>query len=122
MPTMNEVLERVQRIRPNAIEEKDRARWLVTLDGRAFEEVIGLDKPDKSPVKAWPDDGAKELLIGNPYDSVYDLYLTAMICFALGEYKDYNNIAEQFERTFQDFKTWWRKHHVPKNTAQIRGV
>ena len=122
MPTMNEVLERVQRIRPNAIEEKDRARWLVTLDGRVFEEVISLDEPDKTPVKAWPDDGDKELLIGNPYDGIYDLYLTAMICFTLGEYGDYNNVLDQFDRTFNEFRAWWRRNHVPPRSKLILGV
>ena len=95
------------------------ARWLLTLDGRVYEEVTKADKPDKLPVKAWPDDGDKPLLAESPYDSIYDLYLTAMICFALGEYNDYNNIAEQFERTFQAFRAWWRRGHVPKTRSHI---
>lgn len=122
MPSINEVMERVKRTKPNAIEEKDQARWLLTLDGRVFEEVTKADEPDKLPVKAWPEDGDKPLLAESPYDSIYDLYLTAMICFALGEYNDYNNIAEQFERTFQDFRAWWRRNHVPQQPARIQGV
>ena len=122
MPSMNEVMERLRRTMPNTIEEKDQSRWLVALDGRVYEEVTKGDEPDRLPVKAWPEDGDKPLLVDSPYDNVYDLYLTAMICFALGEYNDYNNIAEQFERTFQDFRAWWRRHHVPQQTAQIRGV
>ena len=122
MPSMNEVMERVKRTKPNAIDEKDQARWLLTLDRRVYEEVTKADVPENLPVKSWPEDGDKPLLADTPYDSVCDLYLTAMICFALGEYNDYNNIAEQFERTFQDFRAWWRRHHVPEQTVQIRGV
>lgn len=122
MATINEVMDRVQRIKPNTIEDKDRARWLLTLEGRVFEEVTKADKPDKMPVKSWPEDGDKPLLADSPYDNIYDLYLTSIICFALGEYNDYNNIAEQFERTFNDFRAWWRRNHVPKQTARIQGV
>lgn len=122
MPSMNEVMERVKRTKPNTIEGKDQARWLLTLDGRVYEEVTKADDPEKLPVKSWPDDGDKPLLAESPYDSIYDMYLTAMICFALGEYNDYNNIVDQFEKTFRDFKAWWRRNHVPKQTARIQGV
>lgn len=118
MPSINEVIEQVKRTKPNAIDDKDQARWLLTLDGRVYEEVTKADEPDKLPAE----DVDKPLLAGSPYDSMYELYLTAMICFALGEYSDYNNIAEQFERTFQDFRAWWRRNHVPKQTARIQGV
>lgn len=122
MPSINEVIERVKRTKPNAIDEKDQARWLLSLDGRLYEEVTKADESDRLPVKAWPEDGDKPLLVESPYDSIYDLYLTSMICFALGEYSDYNNIADQFEKTFRDFKAWWRRNHVPKQTARIQGV
>lgn len=122
MATINEVMARVKRTKPNTIEEKDQARWLLTVDGRVYEEVTKADVPDVTPAKSWPEDGDRHLLAQSPYDSIYDLYLTAMICFALGEYSDYNNIAQQFELTFNDFRAWWRRHHVPKQTARIQGV
>lgn len=121
MATMNEVMERVKRTKPNAIDEKDQARWLLQLDGRVYNEVTGQDE-DVQPAKSWPDDGDKELLAQSPYDGIYDLYLTAMICFALGEYSDYNNAAELFDQEFQAFRAWWRRGHVPQNTVPIKGV
>lgn len=117
--TINEVMARVKRTKPSAIEEKDQSRWLVTLDGRVYEEVTKADEPGATPAKSWPEDGDKPLLAQSPYDSIYDLYLTAMICFALGEYSDYNNIAQQFERTFSDFRAWWRRGHTPKAGACV---
>ena len=122
MATINEVIARVKRVKPNAIEDKDQARWLLTLDGRVYEEVIKADLPGNVPAKVWPDDANKPLLADSPYDIIYDLYLTAMICFALGEFNDYNNIAEQFEQNFQSFRAWWRRGHTPKQTAWIQGV
>lgn len=122
MPSMNEVIERVRRIMPNAIDDKDLGRWLITLDGRIYEELIKADAPERKPVHAFPDDGDKPLLADGPYDNIYDLYLASMVYFSLGEYGDYNNVVEQFEKTLRDFKAWWRKNHVPKQNAGIRGV
>lgn len=120
--TINRVMERVARTLPNAVDERDQARWLLTLDGRVYEEVTKADAPDRLPCKAWPEDGDRELLAAGPYGAVYDLYLTAMLRFHLGEYSDYNNIAVQFEKTFQDFKAWWRRGHVPAAGPEIKGV
>ena len=122
MPTISEVIERVSRSKPNVIAEKDKARWLLTLDGRIYEEVTKADEPDKLPVKSWPEDGNKVLLVCSPYDGIYDLYLTAMICFTLGEYGDYNNVLDQFDRTFNEFRAWWRRNHVPPRSKLILGV
>ncbi|MBQ3557867.1 MAG: hypothetical protein IJA11_08760 [Oscillospiraceae bacterium] len=119
MPSINEVIERVKRTKPNTTEDKDQARWLITLDGRVYEEVTKVDAPDRPPVKEFPEDGDKPLLVDSPYDNVYDLYLQAMICFSLGEYNDYNNIVDQFEKTLRDFKAWWRRSHVPKTRSHI---
>ena len=51
MESINTVIERVRRTKPNAIEEKDQARWLLTLDGRVYEEVTRADEPDRLPCK-----------------------------------------------------------------------
>jgi len=119
MASINEVIERVKRSKPNTVEDKDQARWLLTLDGCVYEEVTKADAPDRPPVKVFPEDGDKPLLVDSPYDNVYDLYLQAMICFSLGEYNDYNNIVDQFEKTLRDFKAWWRRSHVPETRSHI---
>jgi len=40
MPTINEVLERVNRARPDALDDKTKAGWLIELDGKLYREVI----------------------------------------------------------------------------------
>ena len=122
MPTINEVIKRVKRTKPNVIDEKDQSLWLLALDGRIYEEVTKADEPETLPVKSWPDDGDKPLLAKTPYDGIYDLYLTAMIFFTLREYADYNNVMDQFERTFKDFRAWWRRNHVPPSSHIVLEV
>lgn len=40
MPSINEVIERVNRARPDAIDDETKAAWLLELDGQLFQEVI----------------------------------------------------------------------------------
>lgn len=40
MPSINEVIERVGRVRPDAYDDKTKAGWLIELDGKLLREVI----------------------------------------------------------------------------------
>lgn len=114
MPTINEVMERVDALRPNALEEQDKARWLLELDGRNYREVTAADSPEALPPQSWPEDGDKPLLVQAPYDSMYSLYLTAMVEFAQGEYGDYNNTCALFDQAQQEWRAQYRREHLPK--------
>ena len=56
MPTINEVIERVERIKPVVnIDDQDKARWLIELDGRIWREIV-----QKSEHEELPDEPPKE--------------------------------------------------------------
>ena len=59
MPTINEVIERVERIKPVVnIDDQDKARWLIELDGRILREIIQKsvhDTPPDMPPAEWPE-------------------------------------------------------------------
>ena len=40
MPTINEVIERNDKIKPNTYEEQTKADWLYRLDGRISKEIM----------------------------------------------------------------------------------
>ena len=117
MPTINEVLERVERIKPVAsIDDQDKARWLIELDGRIWNEVIMKsthDTPPEEPPREWPEDGDKQLLVSYPYDRLYDLYLIAMLEFAIREFGNYNNSMAAFNDALDKFACHHRNTHMP---------
>lgn len=121
MPTINEVIGRVDRMKPNAIEEKDKARWLLELDGRTYAELTCADAPEVLPPEKWPEDGDKALLVAPPYDNMYDLYLTAMLEFSMGEYSAYNNTAALFDTAQKEYRAKYRREHIPK-WSPVRNV
>lgn len=121
MTTINEVIERVGLVKPNAIDDKDKARLLLELDGRIYEEMIRADEPERERPREWPEDGDQPLLAPEPWDKVYDLYLTAMIEFYMREYSNYNNTVSLFNEAMGEYRAWYRRTHLPK-TRGYRNV
>lgn len=122
MATINEVIERVGRTKPNALDDRDKARWLIQLDGRLFAEMVSFDNPNAEVVKEYPDDGDKELLASGPYEDLYDYYLTAMVALAMRESADYGNNIELFNTRMTEFQSNWRRDHQPFRKKVLRGV
>lgn len=119
MPTIDEVIERVDRVRLNSYEDSVKAAWLLELDGRLFAE--GFAEGEKTPPKAYPEDGRLPLLVPFPYDNLYDLYLYAMMDFHNRELANYNNSAELFNAALDEFKKHFRRTHLPPS-APCRSI
>ena len=63
------------------------------------------------------DDGTDlqtELLITEPYDKAYLLWLEAQIDYYNGEYDKYNNAMDTFYEAFDGFKNYYNRTHMPK--------
>lgn len=107
MATLKEIIERVEKEKPDAFTNDVKAKWLAELEGK-----IALDCFQMSPLEAqtvrysWPTDEKKELLIRFPNEEVYALYLEAMIDFHNGEPDRYQNTMERFNQAFLGFKQW----------------
>lgn len=113
MATINEVLERVSRTKPSGMDDTDKARILVELDNRIYQEITAEDEPNRMPPKEWPEDEDEELIVRAPYDNLYDFYLTAMIEYWMREYGNYNNSAALFQEAYNEFRSRWRRDHTP---------
>lgn len=153
MPTINEVLERVNRARPDAIDDETKAAWLLELEGKLWREVYlrhkGMpgrmhagpvrvcpeceetdgvvydmahdwsrctacgwtDAPDYP--KKFPEDGDMALLVGAPYDRLYDLYVFAQADALNRETDNYNNSVTAFNAALDDFKKDYHREHPP---------
>lgn len=135
--TPNKVIELVDRLRPNSYSEEDKLRWINELEGivkrlvfqwdaEYIAEIEALYKSeeiteekykeliDKTKPYAYPDDMDRELLVGAPFDNVYQLYLEAMIDYYNKEYGNYNNSVMMFESRFSDYKKAYIREHTAK--------
>ena len=76
MATMNNVIDCVDRLKPNVYTDEDKYLWVSSVDGMISVEVLGNKEPIKYDI---PEDANKELLVPHPYDDIYQFYVSAMI-------------------------------------------
>lgn len=111
--TINQVIELVDSVKPNACTQEQKLRWVNELDGKVHEEVIktheGWDGEEFVPY----DDMEQTLLIPFPHDGLYASYITAQIDLVNGDISRYNNSITVFQAAYSDFAAWYNRTHMP---------
>lgn len=114
--TLGEAIAKADAMRPNAIDELDKVRWVLELESE-FAETYGARFPDEDDMH----DPDYELLVRFPRDNVYPLYLCAMIDNAQEETALYQNDMTIANQAVTDVKAWYRREHRAK-PIYIRGL
>ena len=120
MPTINEVIERVDKVKLNSYEDSAKAAWLIELDGKIFLEVRRGEAPE--PPRIYPEDGDIPLLVQSPYDNLYDLYLYAMIDFNNREIANYGNSMTMFNSAMDEYKKHYHRNNLPPSYGGYSNV
>ncbi len=113
--TLNEILEFVDGIKPNPYDEAQKTRWITDCEGMVQTQVLLL-APVEIVGYRWPEDENTELLVKPPHDKLYISYLCAMIDFANGEYRKYQNSMQMFNAEFSEFMRWFAAAYRPADT------
>lgn len=126
--TLREIIERVDRLKPNQYEEADKVAWVNELEGKLIEEVFGraVDSDVYVPTDfdgyEWNMDADKVLLVPNQFCDIYVKYLFAQIDFHNAEYTRYNNSTMMFNTVYDEFAAYWRRNHMPRQSASLRPI
>lgn len=118
--TITQVMETVDRLRPNQFSNEDKLRWLSELDGVVYREILTQHETAVEPFAGY---GAEtqldetELLIGWPHDEIYRWYLEMKMDDANGEMVRYNNSAAKYNTYYQAFQNAYNRAHMPKTDA-----
>lgn len=112
--TVQEAIDRVDKLRPNQYDTETKTRWLSNLDGMIFREVIIThEHPHCTHFNghSCPDD---ELLVKEPYaGDIYNFYLQMQIDKENAEYKRYNQSVTMYNNAYQTFQDWYNRTHRP---------
>ena len=112
--TVNEAIAKANEIRPNALNDEQKARWLWELDCD-IAEMQDVDEPEAS----WPETDPV-MLMPAPHDNIYVLYLAAQIDYYNQESAMYANDMAVFNAAYDDARAWWRRHNLPKHKGNWR--
>lgn len=114
MEKIREIIERVDKIKPNAFGQKEKVGWIAELDGIIATEVMLMCAIDAGQMKyTYPDDLDSEPLVVFPHSGIYDLWLCAKIDFTNGEYNKYQNTMEMFNANYNAFVRWFASTYEP---------
>lgn len=114
MPTIEKILDRVNKNKPNAFDKETLVRWIAELDGRVAADVMLMGIEEIAGFEyEYPGDLATEPLVCFPHDRIYDLWLEAQIDFGNGEYNKYQNTMEYFNAAYGNFIRWFAGRYHP---------
>lgn len=117
--TVNDAISYVDEIRPNHYPDGMKVKWLSTVEGIIYNEILKTHKLNEGEevieFEGYTEDTNMdtELLVKEPYVDVYTNYLLSMIDYSNGEVNRYVNSAAMFNQNFKDFANYWNRTHVP---------
>ena len=114
---INEVIKRVDELKPNAFTPDQKTMWINEVEGKVQTEILLFASPQIITYD-WDADEHTELLVAPPHDNIYPSYLTAMIDFANGEYARYNNSYVMFNSQYREFMRWFALHYRPADARE----
>lgn len=109
--TVNDIIADVDLKEPNSYSSGEKLRWLSSLDGKIFAEVLRTHEGLEADASFTPySTGEESLLIPFPYaEGVYGHYLIAMIAAANAETARYN---QQIALYNAEYSQWWNAYHA----------
>jgi hypothetical protein len=114
--TIMEAINRHDNLNFNGYSQEQKIRWLSSLDTAVKQDVFDTHEGGGGIAFTGYDSGTSpdtQLLVPEPWDEVYVLWLEAQIAYHNGEYKKYNNATMRFEARLQEFKNYWHRNHRP---------
>lgn len=119
--TINEAIKNVDTLLPNVYSDDDKIRWLSTVDGLIYNNIIKRchGAPEYSGYNS--DTPAEtELLVGGPYTDIYLHWLESKIYFYNGEYGKYNNAVMEYNSMYKAFGAEYNSTHMPITRREAR--
>ncbi len=114
MAKIEEIIERVDRVKPNAFTHEEKLRWIAELDGRIAADIMLMDIVETRLMQYQYPEGLRcEPLVQFPHDGIYDSWLEAKIDYQNGEYDKYANSMEMFNAGWDSFVIWFARTYAP---------
>ena len=113
--TIIEAINRIDSLHQNTYTQEDKIAWLSELDWDVKKNIIDTHEGNDDAFTGYDEatDLQRKLLIPEPFEKVYLLWLEAQIHYYNGEYEKYNNAREMFSTAFTGFQNHYNRTHMP---------
>lgn len=114
-----EAIAKIDALKPNSYTQSEKIAWLSTIDGTIYRNII-LTHENDDGIEFHPynddTDLETELLVEEPYDELYLLWLESKIDYYNAEIAKYNNSTMRFNDTLTMFTNDYNRNHMPIGT------
>lgn len=117
--TIDKVMDHVRKLKEGCeISDEALIEFINRVENQAVAEVMeGREgEPEQTPEYDLETNRSTVLLIGAPYDSIYESYCAAQIDLRLEDIERYQNGMAVFNSVFREFKHDWIKKHRQKSS------
>ena len=118
--TIIEAINRIDDLKHNTYDQKDKLEWLSRLDSMVKRLIIDTHEGGEDVSFTGYDDSTDihtELLIPAPFDEVYLRWMEAQIDYSNGEYAKYNNSIEMYNTSWNGYQNYYNRTHMPKGKS-----
>lgn len=113
-----DAINRIDSLKHNTYSEADKVQWLSRVDWMVKRHIIdtheGAEAVEFNGYDDLTDIHMTELLVPAPYDEMYLRWMEAMIDYHNGEYGKYNNAVDMFNTSYESYKSYYNRTHMPK--------
>lgn len=119
-----DIIRSVDEKRPNSINADSKASWLTRCDRQIFNDLIVTHegahcmRPFCGETEMEAEYG--EMMIGEPYQAIYEYYLMAQIDLVNGDSEHYNNHMLLYNDALHNFARLWHRDHRPNRGPRFR--
>lgn len=115
--TIQAAIDRIDTMKPNMFDDKQKIAWLSEVDGYVWRELIKTHEgqPEGYEYVGYDLDTPmdKVLLIPEPYTGVYDSYLSAQMDLKNMESGKYAQNMVRFNNEWQTYADYYNRKHQP---------
>ena len=122
--TIQQVLDRVDEMKPNTMSKGLKMAWLNEIEGLLHSEIIM--KHEHTPEEAvcphydTGTDPGTELIVPTVYAELYSYWLISKIEIQNMEIDKYNTDRTLFNNSYETFSDYWTRNRMPVTT--VRGI
>lgn len=116
--TINELLEEVDYLRPNAYSEEQKIKWLNIVEKQIYEEILLTHEVDVPAFTGYTTQTGKDtaLLMNDTYGhDVYCFYLESCIDRENAEWGKYNQSVSLFNTAYHNAANFYNRSFMPKS-------
>lgn len=118
---ITEIITSVDELRPNGYDVDQKIRWLSEIEGMIVDEILNMAEGNDIVFDGYhyEYDAEKETMLPDRFTDIYIHYLKAKIEMNDDELTQYNKEVAVYQSAYNQFASWYRRNHMPKQPAKI---